>query len=324
MKPGDLEKLLGGYAAGNLTPEEQRELHRAALADQRLFDLLADEQGLKELLAEPATREDLLQAIAAAGEVPETKLVPIRPRRAFWTWPLAAAAGCVLVGIGLMTVVRERPEIAVQQIAQAPEPVPLSVEHKRQQPPALAEHRPISKPPGERLARAPAAAPSAPQPRQEGEERSDLAAARKVVASESVALGKVEADVLVPRLAAKDDAALSWRLQRKSSVGAYDIVPAGQPLNAGEEARIEVSPAAAGILTAELVEGDERLVLLSQPVEPGNAYLVPREGGLPSRAGTRRVVLVLSPQPPGAATGFRQAAAPAKPPHSAEIKLEFR
>ena len=40
----DLHKLLGGYAAGTLTPEERRALFDAALADQALFDALADEE----------------------------------------------------------------------------------------------------------------------------------------------------------------------------------------------------------------------------------------------------------------------------------------
>ena len=109
MKPGDLEKLLGGYATGSLTPDELAQLHRAALNDQRLFDLLADEQGLKELLSDAATREELLRAITAAEEVTEAKVVPIRPRRAFWTWSLATAAAGLFV-LGGVYLFKTRPE----------------------------------------------------------------------------------------------------------------------------------------------------------------------------------------------------------------------
>ncbi|HMS85474.1 MAG TPA: hypothetical protein PKD12_17665 [Nitrospira sp.] len=61
----ELEKLLGGFAADTLTPEEKQQLFHAALRDQDLFNALADEQALKELLADPAVRRRLLQALQA-------------------------------------------------------------------------------------------------------------------------------------------------------------------------------------------------------------------------------------------------------------------
>ena len=47
MAEHELDTLLGGFAADTLTAEEQERLYAAALNDQRLFDALADEQGLK-------------------------------------------------------------------------------------------------------------------------------------------------------------------------------------------------------------------------------------------------------------------------------------
>ena len=38
MNREDIQKLLGGYATGTLTPEEQQALFSAALEDQELFD----------------------------------------------------------------------------------------------------------------------------------------------------------------------------------------------------------------------------------------------------------------------------------------------
>ena len=48
MSREDIQKLLGGYATGTLTPEEQQALFSAALEDQELFDALAREQSLRD------------------------------------------------------------------------------------------------------------------------------------------------------------------------------------------------------------------------------------------------------------------------------------
>jgi hypothetical protein len=63
MSEHELEKLLGGFAADILTQEERQKLFTAALQDQQLFNALTDEQALKELLADPAVRGRLLQAL---------------------------------------------------------------------------------------------------------------------------------------------------------------------------------------------------------------------------------------------------------------------
>jgi hypothetical protein len=61
--PGEIRRLLGGYATGTLTEEERNLLFSAALEDQELFNALADEEALRELLAEPATRQVLLEEL---------------------------------------------------------------------------------------------------------------------------------------------------------------------------------------------------------------------------------------------------------------------
>ena len=63
MSEHDLEKLLGGFAADTLTPEEKQTLYTAALQDQQLFNALADEQAFKELLADPDVRRRLLASL---------------------------------------------------------------------------------------------------------------------------------------------------------------------------------------------------------------------------------------------------------------------
>jgi hypothetical protein len=67
MSQHELEKLFGGFAADTLTPEEKKALYAAALQDQQLFNALADEQALKELLADPAVRRRLVQALHQTG-----------------------------------------------------------------------------------------------------------------------------------------------------------------------------------------------------------------------------------------------------------------
>jgi hypothetical protein len=63
MSDHDLEKLLGGFAADTLTPEEKQALYTAALQDQELFNALASEQALRELLSDPIVRRRLLASL---------------------------------------------------------------------------------------------------------------------------------------------------------------------------------------------------------------------------------------------------------------------
>ncbi len=67
MSEHDLEKLLGGFAADTLTPEEKKALYATALQHQQLFNALADEQALKELLADPDVRRRLLASLEQKG-----------------------------------------------------------------------------------------------------------------------------------------------------------------------------------------------------------------------------------------------------------------
>ncbi|MGH9720941.1 MAG: CsgG/HfaB family protein [Bryobacteraceae bacterium] len=63
MKQPDVHKLLGGYATDTLTPAEREALFAAALEDQQLFEALADEQVLRDLLRDPAARQRVLRAL---------------------------------------------------------------------------------------------------------------------------------------------------------------------------------------------------------------------------------------------------------------------
>ncbi|MGH7166515.1 MAG: DUF4384 domain-containing protein [Nitrospiraceae bacterium] len=71
MDKKDLEQLLGGYATNTLTEEERKALFEAALRDQTLFDALANEQALKELLDGPRNRQRVLEALERADATAE-------------------------------------------------------------------------------------------------------------------------------------------------------------------------------------------------------------------------------------------------------------
>ncbi len=53
---GDPKRLLGGYATDSLTDAERRELLRAALDDQALFDTLVEEEGVRGSPADAEAR----------------------------------------------------------------------------------------------------------------------------------------------------------------------------------------------------------------------------------------------------------------------------
>ncbi|MCI1280183.1 MAG: hypothetical protein LKG23_14495 [Nitrospira sp.] len=97
MPEHDLEKLLGGFAANTLTPEERSQLYKTALQDQQLFNALADEQALKELLSDPAVRRKLLETLARASTSEAGESLP------WWAW-FKRPAGLAFAG-GLAAVI---------------------------------------------------------------------------------------------------------------------------------------------------------------------------------------------------------------------------
>src|SRR5215467_14359419 len=116
MKPVDAEKLLGGYAAGTLTPEERQALFAAALEDQQLYESLVREEPLRELLSDPAARSNLL---AALDNVPKPWYY-----RDVHPGIIAAAVSVVLIvvlGVKLWPVRTAAPVTVVSQ-AELPQP----------------------------------------------------------------------------------------------------------------------------------------------------------------------------------------------------------
>jgi hypothetical protein len=104
MSEHDLEKLLGGFAADTLTPEEKQTLYTAALQDQQLFNALADEQALRELLSDPDVRFRLLASLeqkSASGASGSLSWLDWfrRPAGLAFAGGLAAAVLAVVLGV---------------------------------------------------------------------------------------------------------------------------------------------------------------------------------------------------------------------------------
>ncbi len=154
MTRDDIQKLLGGYATGTLTPEEQRILFEAALEDQELFDAMAREEALREVLSDPAARAHLLAA---------TEVVPV-PWYRRWTgfWPRAipvAALVAIVVMVGITFRQEHPPETT--QVAKVETPRPPVVLPKSE----VSAVQPVLPPPPEvARTRQASAAPYRPLP----------------------------------------------------------------------------------------------------------------------------------------------------------------
>jgi hypothetical protein len=134
MTRDEAKQLLGGYATGSLTESERKALFDAALDDQELFEDLAGEQDLKEILALPGAKERLAAAVTAAGattmSAPEEK-----KKRAWW---LFALAGVASVGLLVWVTTSANKQDAVE-VATVETPLPAEVvEPKLETPPEFA------------------------------------------------------------------------------------------------------------------------------------------------------------------------------------------
>jgi hypothetical protein len=108
----DIHKLMGGYATGSLSEAERKVLFEAALEDQELFDELAREQALKELLEEPGAKQRLIAGLA-----------PKHPAGAWRKpWPWLAVAGALALAAVTVNVVMLRPPQKQVEMARARTP----------------------------------------------------------------------------------------------------------------------------------------------------------------------------------------------------------
>lgn len=119
MTREQFDRLLSSYSSGKISPEEKDILFRASLENQEFFDALADEETLREVMADPACRAELeeilepqpvlAQAAAAAPMftrnkqgAAEKEATQQKPKRVFsfrpWVLALAGTLGSAIIG----------------------------------------------------------------------------------------------------------------------------------------------------------------------------------------------------------------------------------
>ncbi len=135
MRREDLEKLMGGYAAGTLTDEERRALFEAAVSDQALFDALAMEEPLRDTLADPAARARVLEALAESRPSRFGRVTEWLGRPQVWALG-ASAAGVVVLALVVLrfgTAPRPpaQPQVAMARLEKAA-PAPASPPVRRE------------------------------------------------------------------------------------------------------------------------------------------------------------------------------------------------
>jgi hypothetical protein len=128
MKDEDIQNLLGGFATDTLTDRERELLFTAALKNQELFDSLADEQALRELLSDPASRRQLLQAL----EPRKRGVFGWMRRPLFWAVAVSAMTALVVAvairqarpPVSQIAETIARPQTSPRETAAVPQPAP--------------------------------------------------------------------------------------------------------------------------------------------------------------------------------------------------------
>ena len=263
MKPEDVRKLVGGYAMGTLTGEERRALLEAALSDQDLFNELAREQPLKDLLEDPLARRQLLNAVE---ETRDPAAVFTRWWRRPTTWALAGglATAAVLVAIFVRppaTSPKPEPVLMAKREA-APVAAPVA-----SAPQAAVETRakvkaPASKPAESvEMAETPPTAPAPaekPQMLAAREEAQPLMDSMRQPAAEAVPSREMKMSRTSATLGAAgglyradlgaQSSVVPYKLLRADASGNYTEVGAGTAFRRGDRVRVSFEPKESGRL----------------------------------------------------------------------------
>jgi hypothetical protein len=329
MSPEEIQKLLGGYATDTLSEAERRALFEAALDDQELFDALAKEEALREVLHDPSARQQLIVALAPARE-------PFAARA--WRWlrqPAAlttaggVAALLIVAGLVLHQAKHARREVMVADAIAPSAPSPVAAiapslapqESKKSPvvgrqlkrlaplpaPPALAVPQPAEQreAPDGKLSTEPAAPP--PQqsahmatgavggPTQaNGQNLQVQMQAQTIVAQErplAAAMGRAK---VAPSATA--NLAVEYNLLLKNADGVYAPVPSGTVFHAGDSVRLQVAPSQTGYIYLFQRNATAGWNLMaSQRVEKAQRYALPSTGALQSdQPAQMELLLVLS------------------------------
>jgi hypothetical protein len=315
----DVRKLLGGYATGTLTDEERRALFEAALHDQGLFDELMREDALREALAEPGAKAQLLAALQPRGK-------PVWDWRRWLLGPTGlgfagAVAATAVLGVVLVRN-SQRPAATSREMAinvqippiqdQASVPTPTPTVTPAAPKPAVATTPP---PAGRKAIARREEKDSAPPP--EAKKAEPVTAAKDVATSpapqQQVAIASQAVQVppapmiqqaqqskqaLTPpgeQLQARTGAAaaplpaprpaINFALWRRGADQAFAPVDASTPLEPGDQVRLELSATQPGFLHVLVRAGKGGFVSPGVrtlfAVEPGRTYTYPSSGAIP-------------------------------------------
>jgi hypothetical protein len=119
--------FVAGYATDSLGEAERRELLRAALDDQALFDTLVEDDGLRELLQDPAARQEVLAVLEEPTGWERVRAWFERPATLLDLGAVATLVFVALAGYALLAI-RPAPS-AHTPAAVRPMGAPLSPRH---------------------------------------------------------------------------------------------------------------------------------------------------------------------------------------------------
>jgi hypothetical protein len=337
MSRDEIRKLLGSYATDTLSETERSALFAAALEDQELFNELAKEQALRDVLRDPSARQQLIDALGPPRET-------LRWLRKPAVWAMVGSMAALLIVAALMlrqTRHASRGDVIVADAiaTRPPAAAPPSAAPLRVPEPAVVVRQP------KQLARLPAVgalsaarpeaktAPAPPPPPQAvgglavvPQAQSQMVqvtpsprfVAQQRATGSEMAVAKAEAS-------AAANLAVEFTLLLKGAEGTYAAVPSNTVFHARDSVRIQVAPNYAGYIY--LLQRDEATaawkVITSQRVENAQPYALPTTGGIQSDVPARlELLLVLSRQEQPALAAPQAADLVALP--SSKITLEFR
>ena len=286
----ELERLVALYASGQLSDAERQQLFAAALEDQELFEALAHEDSVLDVLAMPGARGRLVDG-----------LKPKRSRWFAWAGGLATAAAAAVV----LLVVRTNPERTAPVIAEAPAvaaPAPVlsaPVEPKLSQPaPVPKAAKPVSisdsvvaQVEAKKKEAAPViqeTAEAAPRQVMEG---------RSASASRAAPLGASAGAVMKQRLLATQPI---YTIQRKNAEGVFEAVPPDEFLKKGEAIRISLVAPVTGQMIANAGQ------IITQTTTAGQRYYIPPTGEIVLDQSSGSTSVIVSFAPKGVSNNFRE------------------
>ncbi|HLG95078.1 MAG TPA: hypothetical protein VKX49_02070 [Bryobacteraceae bacterium] len=321
MSQEEIRKLLGGYATNTLSESERNALFEAALENQELFNALQQEQTLKSLLANPAARAEIRQALERrhSGTVR-------------W-WASSGAIAALAAAAVLFIVFRPHPArtleppVQVASAERAPASPPVSDSNESKTPPVPAPKQPMPK----RQARTAAAqsepprsdlpadgVPAAPPPILSQPVQTEAAPA--AIQTENKAQGAAEQQLRKPRdgrdrvaMAYAPTAGLSggvqtpvlrYSLLRRDPTTQTFLPASAAELKPGDLVRFQVSPPSPGRLILSTVSDTGQARPLSDiEVEPDSTYTLPDSPIQATVAPQKFRLTLLPPVPAGQTIG---------------------